>query len=108
MGYQTSHELTMVKGSNDLISELREFSEEASYAIADNGDTGGQCKWYRHRDEMVAFSKLHPNELFKLSGEGEQAGDIWDEYYKNGKIQICNAVITKPNFNSELLEDYLP
>ena len=50
MGYYTHHELSIVKGDNDLISKFREVSEDASYAINDSGDSEESCKWYRHQD----------------------------------------------------------
>ena len=104
MGYRTNHTLEIQQGSNDLIQELRECCEEASYAIQPNGDTGEECKWYRHEDDMKAFSLKHPEALFKISGEGEESLDLWCEYYKNGKVQVCKAIITFPQFNSDLLE----
>ena len=44
----------------------------------------------------LEISKKHPDVLFKLRGEGENSGDIWDKYYKNGKMQKCDARIVIP------------
>ena len=104
MGYVTRHELVIQNGSNDLIEELREFSDEAVYAIDNNGDTEDSTKWYDHQDDLKAFSSMHPKVIFKLIGEGEESGDLWHEYYMDGKMQLCKAVISYPNFNSDLLE----
>ena len=103
MGYYTRHELTVVKGDNDLIEKFRDISEEATYAIGSNGDSEESCKWYRHQDELKGFSLLHPQALFKLSGEGEESGDIWREYYQNGKMQLCKAQIVFADFDANLL-----
>ena len=103
MGYFTSHDLEVVQGDNSLIAELLEGCEEARYSLCENGDCYGETKWYHHQEDLKAFSIKHPTALFKLSGEGEENGDIWDEYYSNGKIQVCKATIVKPDFNPDLL-----
>jgi len=103
MGYYTRHELEVIEGDNELISELRNSSECASYAIYDNGKESGECKWYRHEDELRNLSKKHPQALFKLIGEGEDSGDIWIEYYRAGKMQRCAAKITFDKFDCDEL-----
>ncbi len=75
MGYYTRHELEIVKGDNDLIEAFREVSEGAQCAINGSGDSEESCKWYNHQDELKKFSLLHPEALFKLSGEGEESGE---------------------------------
>ena len=104
MGYYTRHELVIQNGSNDLIQELMDFSEEAGYAINEDGGTEDSTKWYEHELQLRLFSVLHPKVIFKLIGEGEEAGDSWHEYYMDGKMQVCKAVITYPQFNSDLLK----
>jgi hypothetical protein len=104
MGYYTRHELSIKSGSDNLIKELREYSQEASYALQDNGDTEESCKWYGHQDELRSFSLLHPEALFKLEGEGEESCDIWVEYYQNGKMQLCKAKISFDGFDESLLK----
>ena len=103
MGYNTRHELAVVKGDDDLIEALREVSEEASYALSSNGDSEESCKWYMHEDDLKRFSLLHPGALFKLSGEGEDSDDMWHEYYQNGKMQLCKAMIFFADFDEKLL-----
>ena len=104
MGYYTKHELVIQNGSNDLIQELREFSDDAAYAFDHSGDPEESIKWYNHQDELKVFSAMHPKVIFKLIGKGEENGDLWHEYYMDGMVQICKAVISYPNFNSDLLE----
>ena len=104
MGYYTRHELVIQNGSNDLIKELREFSEDASYAIDEDGATEESTKWYKHEDDLRSFSALHPKVIFKIIGKGEEPEDAWHEYYSNGKMQHCEGVITYPKFNSGLLK----
>ena len=52
-----------------------------------------ESKWYDHTYDMVKFSKLFPNVTFKLHGEGEESGDLWNEYYHNGAAEECRARI---------------
>ena len=104
MGYYTRYEIDVVKGDTSLIVDLREFSENAKYAINDSGDSEDSCKWYKHQDDLKRFSLLHPEALFKLSGEGEENGDMWHEYYRNGKMQLCKAKIIYDEFNADLLK----
>jgi hypothetical protein len=103
MGYYTSYDLEIVEGEEELIELLREECDEAGYAICSSGDTKDDCSWYEHDQDLKAFSLKHPEALFKLSGEGEEAGDLWLKYFRNGKVQVCNAKIAYDDFNEDLL-----
>ena len=63
-----------------------------------------RAKWYDHDKDMIAFSTLFPNLVFKLTGEGEESEDIWVKYYKNGKMQHCPAKITFDPYNENELK----
>ena len=102
MGYYTRHELEVIDGDHDLIADLVSENEEAAYAIDSGGEAMESCKWYSHEADLRAFSKKHPEALFRLSGEGEESGDIWAEYHRDGKMQRCKAKIVIPEFNAEL------
>jgi hypothetical protein len=87
-----------------VISQLRAENEEAKYALEDDGgSTGEECKWYEHTRDMKAFSAKHPQILFTLSGEGGDAGDIWNEYFLDGKAQIAKAVMQIAAFDEKKL-----
>ena len=60
-------------------------------------------KWYDHEKHMLEYSKRYPTVLFTLSGEGEEAVDIWIKYFQNGKSQIEQAKIQVGSFDPSKL-----
>ena len=100
MGYYTRHELEIISGDDYITDYKKEIGEISGY---------GNClydsiKWYEHEKDMRKYSKNHPNTLFKLIGEGEESGDLWHEYYLNGKMQRVKAQIIFEDFDSKKLE----
>lgn len=89
--------------SGEIIADFRAFSGNAKYALSANGATSNECKWYEHESELRAFSEKHPEVLFELWGKGEESGDMWVQYYKNGLMQTCKAVITYPPYDETKL-----
>lgn len=76
-----------------MIGRYIESYDEMHYAIDARGDSQESCKWYEHESDMKAMSAVFPDVLFKLHGEGEESGDIWNAYYLNGKSQKKKARI---------------
>jgi hypothetical protein len=111
MGYNTRYTLNWDLSKSDTTWE--EISEEIGlrkainrrffYGVDTNGNTYDACKWYDHENDIAEFSKIFPDVIFELSGEGEEARDIWKKYFKNGKIQICIAKITFDEFDESKL-----
>ena len=100
MGYYTNFSLEIVKGNDyetDYESEIGEISEYGSSTFEES------IKWYDHEKHMRQYSLLHPEVLFKLSGDGEENGDIWAEYYSNGKMQRVKARIVIDDFDETKL-----
>ena len=85
MGYYTKYEL--IGAPQELVDELRDNSNEAQYALDESGETRDETKWYEHEDDMKILSRNHPETLFTLEGTGEETGDYWRKYFKNGKVQ---------------------
>lgn len=69
-----------------------------------SGDTAEECKWYEHDEDMRRFSKKYPNVLFILEGEGEESGDIWKKYYKDGKCQEVQAKLVFEEYDENKLK----
>lgn len=99
MGYYTNYSLEIVQGNKNLIELLREENENAKCAFDNDGDCIEPLKWYNHVNHLLDFSKKHPKALLKLYGEGEESEDLWVRYFKNGKSQLCNAVISFEEFD---------
>lgn len=66
---------------------------------------GEGLKWYNHREDMIKLSTAFPNVLFILWGRGEEADDLWKQYFLHGKCQMAGAIITYPDFNEGELKD---
>lgn len=64
----------------------------------------GEMKWYSYQSDMERISKQFPDTVIKIHGEGEEIGDLWDAYFKNGKSIVYHAGIVYPPFNPADLE----
>jgi len=100
MGYHTRYSLEVIQDEYTFIDHEAGIGQASGYG----NPFGDECKWCNHDKHMLEYSLDHPNVLFKLSGEGEEAGDLWIKYYKNGKMQECRAAITYPPFDESKLE----
>jgi hypothetical protein len=45
-----------------------------------------ECSWYEHEEDLLKISKDYPEVVFIIDGKGEDSGDIWREFYLNGKL----------------------
>lgn len=114
MGYNTYYTMKIDRLKDGDITNI--FTKAYDLGISDNWpfylhdqdkeifDTYDECKWYSFEEDMIALSKEFPNLIFHLHGEGENAGDLWEEHFMNGKVQYCPAEITIPPFNINELE----
>jgi len=105
MGYCTSFKLRVYEGDAE-ISEILKVHEDfggLDYAFDEEGDPVDSVKWYDHDDDMRELSAYYPNVTFILEGEGEESGDIWRKYYRNGKAQEVYAEIVFADFDESKL-----
>ena len=98
MGYYTNYTVE-VQGSIDTEKFKERFEEVTGYAWAhlDN------IKWYYWVEDMKQLSKEFSDTLFIVYGEGEESGDIWKAYFKNGKQQVSKAQIVFEDFDETKL-----
>lgn len=85
------------------ITYLRAFSDGAKYAIDSRGYCSDHTKWYQHDEDMIKLTKAYPGWVFELHGEGEESGDFWNKYYKDGKMQLCGGKIVYPPYDESKL-----
>jgi len=108
MGYYTDYTLETHKSKMNISDILGNLSENdfggLNYAIDVYGEYYESVKWYDHEDDMKKLSLKFPDVIFKLHGEGENSGNLWDKYFKNGKMQTCYAVITFDDYDESKLE----
>jgi hypothetical protein len=105
MGYETNYKLKIHS------AEKQECQAQAEEALERDGNlsefffgNADSCTWYFHEDDMKALSTNHPRVVFLLEGEGEESGDIWRKFFKNGRMQRENAQIIFGEFNEEKLQ----
>jgi len=95
MGYYTRYKLE-TDPTEVLGAALEVAPDPLKWAVGDDGNSGDSCKWYDHEQDMRAISLKFPDVTFKLYGDGEEQGDLWHKYFRNGKMQECRAVVTIP------------
>lgn len=100
MGYVTDYELNVT--DNELGTDDH---MEGIGAVIGFNPFEDDCKWYANKRDMCQYSLLYKDVLFELRGEGEEAGDLWVSYFKNGKVQVCKAKITFDAFDENKLEE---
>ena len=101
MGYNTQYKLTIEPETDEVIKYLENNEDLYEYgAWCDNLEP---CKWYDHENDMRGLSRLFPNILFTLYGNGEEKDDIWIIYAKGGKSQLAKAQVFFEGFDESKL-----
>lgn len=103
MGYYTNFELTHDSDTIDDEVLAKELTEVSGYDWEDDLYLG-EAKWYDWQKHMKSVSKMHPDTLFTLEGEGEEHGDMWIAFFKSGKMQMEKAKITFGDFDETKLK----
>lgn len=96
MGYYTDYDIS--GNSEEVADAIEKISEYSWYSRSMNG------KWYNWKEHCTEVSKMFPDRLVVLEGDGEESGDQWKAYFKNGKSQACKAIVTFEEFDESKLK----
>lgn len=91
MGYYTRYKVEILNGEIDEKEFSDVFEKVTGYPYDMLED---DIKWYDCKKDMKIISRDYPSVIFEVSGEGEEAGDLWKWYIKNGEMQVARAKIT--------------
>lgn len=104
MGYYTDYEIGLENGVvSDEAFRIGIESVGCSYGQLSLYETMN-LKWYDHEKDMKAVSKLFPEVTFRLQGDGEETGDNWRMYFKDGKTCTIRAKIIYDKYGESLLK----
>lgn len=110
MGYYTYYSLE-IKGikNEDEFNDIQDYLKEKEllgYAFSPSKyysgddiqflDTYEDCKWYEWDQDMQDIAKRFPDITFRLNGEGEEHGDVWQAYYHGDESEKCESEIPPP------------
>lgn len=111
MGYYTAHSLSMTNNQQGDVERIYNYAKVNDMDLAygftvcdEQLEATDLMKWYEHEENMREISREFPHILFELHGEGEESGDIWDEYYRDGMMQRCSAEIVIPPFDESKMK----
>ena len=91
----------------DLKEAMLEVNEEHKHVFDMSDDeiySDGGVKWYDYYEDMVKLSKMFPDLVLQVDGEGEETGDIWRTFWKDGKYQEAKRVVTIEEYDENKLE----
>ena len=102
MGYYTTFSLST--NPPEVIKDVLNCGVQQLDSIFDiDGKSFDSSKWYGHEEDMRIVSDNFPDVLFTLKGEGEEAGDVWIKYFKNGMMQSCYAKLVFEEYDESKL-----
>ena len=105
MGYYTKFELNILPWPNEdkereIKANIIARMDSIDINEVDTRDIEwflkDEMKWYSHKEDMLEVSKLFPDTLLVLRGEGEDHNDLWNEYYCDGEMERVEAEIVYP------------
>lgn len=96
MGYLTTYSFEARKLTEEDRAKLKKTLAEIEYPRFEmynwdnDGDAlyaeTGEITWHNHTLDMCLFSAEFPTVPMRLHGEGDDRGDVWDEYYLCGQL----------------------
>ena len=109
MGYYTNYNLTAKNNDDTMvdIEKINNFLDDCyGFEASDTAEWElSEAKWYDHIEDLKKLSTMCGEKtLFYLHGEGEENGDVWDEYYRNGKMIHYKPEVIWPKFKETDLQ----
>lgn len=106
MGYLTKFTLTLpdhlTQAQVDFIFDTDSIDKtpfSSTFYGRGHSRSSEQIKWYpsQYEKELTQLSKMFPGVLFILDGIGEDSGDLWRMFFKNGSSErYTRPVWTRP------------
>jgi hypothetical protein len=90
VGYYTRYEFDAIEGP-DGSSIMFAARVHELYGFDPLRDGTDEMKWYEHDEHIVDAMSRSGVTLVKLSGKGEEQGDVWDKVYTltdDGQIRL--------------------
>ena len=116
MSYYSDFRLKIFQGTADLravktrLEEIVKADDDTGQTLFDQLEEGdeyirsfGEIKWYEHDEDCSVLSLDFPGVVFRLEGQGQERGDDWHAYYKDGKVQHCFGETVYPPYSESLL-----
>lgn len=97
MGYYTRYDIS---ANPETVQQAIEDKSQYSFY----GGCTDQVKWYDCVEDCKEVSKAFPNLVITVEGDGEEQGDQWKAYFKDGKVQVCKAIVTFEPFDESKLK----
>lgn len=99
MGYDTYVTISMSTPDykdvgEQMLMEIKDyFKNKMDFEFEDWGQeiSLGDCRWYGMDEEMYAMSTRFRKVLFTIYGDGDDADDIWYEYWLDGACQTTGV-----------------
>jgi hypothetical protein len=110
MGYNTNYDLSVINAEHPQYVLFETWITNKPETLSGYKllpfflGKADSCKWYEWNEDMLAVSKMFPDLVFCLHGEGEENGDAWYAYFKNGKVQLCRAIIKFDEYDEAKLK----
>lgn len=86
MGYYTRYDIRILDAKTPAETDavLAALEKVSGYV----GLTEGAIKWYAHEADCLQVSREFPGITIRLYGEGEEQGDVYVKFFKNGMMEV--------------------
>ena len=101
MGYYTLFDLEIVP--DQPIDFPDQFQQVTEYSLSTL--ESDSIKWYDCDSDMLTLSRMYPNHIFTLHGDGEEQDDKWQAVYVNGQVTKVYAELIYPPIDIKSIDN---